>query len=125
MRHRKVHQLSGGQQQRVALRRALAPRPKVLLLDESLSALDYKLRKEMQGELKRLQRETGITFVLVTHDQNEALSMDDRVAVMARGQIVQVAAPPDIYHNPASRFVAGFVGTCNFVPAHVIGLDEK
>jgi spermidine/putrescine transport system ATP-binding protein len=118
-------QLSGGQQQRVALARALVNRPRVLLLDESLSALDYKLRREMQGELKSLQRETGITFILVTHDQNEALSMADRVAVMDRGQIVQVATPPQIYLNPANRFVAGFVGTCNFVPAHILGLDEK
>jgi spermidine/putrescine transport system ATP-binding protein len=118
-------QLSGGQQQRVALARALVNRPQLLLLDESLSALDYKLRKEMQGELKRLQRETGITFILVTHDQDEALSMADRVAVMEKGQIAQVATPPEIYHNPVSRFVAGFVGICNFVPARVLGLDES
>jgi spermidine/putrescine transport system ATP-binding protein len=118
-------QLSGGQQQRVALARALVNRPKVLLLDESLSALDYKLRKEMQGELKRLQRETGIAFILVTHDQDEALSMADRVAVLDGGQIAQVAAPAELYHHPASRFVAGFVGICNFVSAHVLGLEEK
>jgi spermidine/putrescine transport system ATP-binding protein len=118
-------QLSGGQQQRVALARALVNRPQLLLLDESLSALDYKLRKEMQAELKRLQRETGITFILVTHDQDEALSMADRVAVMEKGQIAQVAAPYDIYNNPASRFVAGFVGICNFVPARVLGLEEN
>jgi len=117
-------QLSGGQQQRVALARALVNRPKLLLLDESLSALDYKLRREMQGELKRLQRETGITFILVTHDQDEALSMADRVAVMDKGKIVQVATPPEIYHQPASRYVAGFVGLCNFVLASTLGLNE-
>jgi spermidine/putrescine transport system ATP-binding protein len=117
-------QLSGGQQQRVALARALVNRPKLLLLDESLSALDYKLRREMQGELKRLQRETGITFILVTHDQDEALSMADRVAVMDKGKIAQVAPPPEIYRKPASRYVAGFVGLCNFVPAAAFGFQE-
>ncbi|HTK85227.1 MAG TPA: ABC transporter ATP-binding protein [Patescibacteria group bacterium] len=117
-------QLSGGQQQRVALARALVNRPKLVLLDESLSALDYKLRREMQGELKRLQRETGITFILVTHDQDEALSMADRVAVMDKGKIAQVATPPEIYHRPASRYVAGFVGLCNFVPATALGISE-
>ncbi len=117
-------QLSGGQQQRVALARALVNRPKLLLLDESLSALDYKLRREMQGELKRLQRETGITFILVTHDQDEALSMADRVAVMDKGKIAQVAMPSEIYRKPATRYVAGFVGLCNFVPASALGISE-
>ncbi len=93
LRNRRVSQISGGQQQRVALARALAPRPKVLLLDESLSALDLKLRKEMQIELKRLQHETGITFVFVTHDQEEALTMSDRLAVMDRGRILQIGSP--------------------------------
>jgi spermidine/putrescine transport system ATP-binding protein len=105
---RRPHQLSGGQQQRVALARALAPSPKVLLLDESLSALDLKLRKEMQVELKRLQRETGITFVFVTHDQEEALTMSDRIAVMSAGKLQQVGSPEDIYDRPANRFRGGF-----------------
>ena len=107
-------QLSGGQQQRVALARALAPKPSVLLLDEPLSALDLKLRKEMQGELKRLQAETGIAFVLVTHDQEEALAMSDRIAVMRDGNILQVGRPRDIYDNPANVFVADFIGESNF-----------
>ena len=105
---RQTSQLSGGQQQRVALARALAPQPKVLLLDEPLSALDYKLRKEMQIELKRLQTETGITFVFVTHDQEEALTMSDRIAVMSSGNILQVGGPREIYDTPANRFVAEF-----------------
>jgi spermidine/putrescine transport system ATP-binding protein len=117
MATRKSSQLSGGQQQRVALARALAPAPKVLLLDESLSALDQKLRKEMQGELKRLQRETGITFVFVTHDQEEALTMSDRIAVMNAGKILQIGTPQDIYMRPANRFVASFIGETNFLPA--------
>jgi spermidine/putrescine transport system ATP-binding protein len=117
MATRKSSQLSGGQQQRVALARALAPAPKVLLLDESLSALDQKLRKEMQGELKRLQRETGITFVFVTHDQEEALTMSDRIAVMSAGKILQIGTPQDIYMRPANRFVASFIGETNFLPA--------
>ncbi len=116
MAGRKSSQLSGGQQQRVALARALAPAPKVLLLDESLSALDQKLRKEMQGELKRLQRETGITFVFVTHDQEEALTMSDRIAVMNAGKILQIGTPQDIYMRPANRFVASFIGETNFLP---------
>ena len=107
---RRPAQLSGGQQQRVALARALAPGPKVLLLDEPLSALDLKLRREMQRELKRLQHETGITFVFVTHDQEEALTMSDRIAVMSAGRILQVGTPRDIYDAPADRFVAGFIG---------------
>jgi spermidine/putrescine transport system ATP-binding protein len=121
---RRPAQLSGGQQQRVALARALAPRPKVLLLDEPLSALDLKLRKEMQGELKRLQRETGITFVLVTHDQEEALAMSDRIAVMRDGLVLQVGTPQAIYDNPNSRFVADFIGEANLVPGHVLGRSE-
>jgi spermidine/putrescine transport system ATP-binding protein len=119
---RKPAQLSGGQQQRVALARALVNRPRILLLDESLSALDYKLRKEMQVELKRLQRETGITFIFVTHDQDEALSMSDRIAVMDKGQVIQLGAPQEIYTRPATRFVADFIGHCNFVPPETLGL---
>ncbi|WP_435260013.1 ABC transporter ATP-binding protein [Thioclava sp. FR2] len=114
---RKTAQLSGGQQQRVALARALAPQPKVLLLDEPLSALDLKLRKEMQSELKRLQKETGITFVFVTHDQEEALTMSDRVGVMSAGQLQQVASPREIYTAPVNRFVADFIGETNFLSA--------
>ncbi|MEX2520539.1 MAG: ABC transporter ATP-binding protein [Paracoccaceae bacterium] len=121
MAGRRVAQLSGGQQQRVALARALAPRPKVLLLDEPLSALDLKLRKEMQSELKRLQRETGITFVFVTHDQEEALTMSDRIAVMEGGRVHQVGAPRDIYNHPVNRFVADFIGETNFIGGHVAG----
>ena len=113
---RKPAQLSGGQQQRVALARALAPAPEVLLLDEPLSALDLKLRKEMQSELKRLQRETGISFVLVTHDQEEALAMSDRLAVMNSGRVLQTGTPEDVYARPASRFVADFIGQANLVP---------
>ena len=113
---RRTAQLSGGQQQRVALARALAPQPKVLLLDEPLSALDLKLRKEMQVELKRLQKETGITFVFVTHDQEEALTMSDRIGVMSAGKLQQVGAPRDIYTTPVNRFVASFIGETNFLP---------
>jgi spermidine/putrescine transport system ATP-binding protein len=112
---RKVAQLSGGQQQRVALARALAPQPKVLLLDEPLSALDLQLRKEMQIELKRLQTETGITFVFVTHDQEEALTMSDRIAVMSAGKVQQVGTAKDIYIHPKNRFVASFIGETNFL----------
>ncbi|MBL0372186.1 ABC transporter ATP-binding protein [Rhizobium sp. KVB221] len=121
---RATSQLSGGQQQRVALARALAPSPKVLLLDEPLSALDYKLRKEMQIELKRLQAETGITFVFVTHDQEEALTMSDRIAVMSSGKILQVGAPRDIYDRPADRFVADFIGETNFLKGKITALNE-
>ena len=116
---RRPAQLSGGQQQRVALARALANRPKVLLLDEPLSALDLKLRKEMQIELKRIQLETGITFVFVTHDQEEALTMSDRVAVMNFGKILQIGTPTEIYEHPTSRFVADFIGETNLVEASV------
>jgi len=110
-------ELSGGQQQRVALARALAGRPRVLLLDEPLSALDLKLRREMQIELKRLQHETGITFVFVTHDQEEALTMSDRIAVMSSGRILQIGSPTEIYEQPTSRFVADFIGETNFLAA--------
>jgi putative spermidine/putrescine transport system ATP-binding protein len=110
---RRPTQLSGGQRQRVALARALVNRPKVLLLDEPLGALDLKLRREMQLELKRIQRDVGITFVFVTHDQEEALSMSDRVAVFNHGRVEQVATPVELYESPASSFVAGFVGTSN------------
>ncbi len=119
MADRQTGQISGGQQQRVALARALAPKPKVLLLDEPLSALDFKLRKDMQIELKRLQTETGITFVFVTHDQEEALTMSDRVAVMKAGSIRQIGSPRDIYDRPAERFVADFIGDTNFIPVEV------
>lgn len=112
---RRPSEISGGQQQRVALARALAPRPRVLLLDEPLSALDLKLRKEMQSELKRLQTETGITFVFVTHDQEEALTMSDRIAVMSAGRILQLGAPTEIYNAPVNRFVADFIGETNFL----------
>jgi spermidine/putrescine transport system ATP-binding protein len=119
---RRPAQLSGGQQQRVALARALAPAPRLLLLDEPLSALDLKLRRGMQAELKRLQRETGITFVLVTHDQGEALSMSDRIAVMNAGRVLQVGQPEDIYDRPVNRFVADFIGEANILPAALFGL---
>lgn len=119
--NRKPAQLSGGQQQRVALARALAPRPQVLLLDEPLSALDLKLRKEMQFELKRLQRETGITFILVTHDQEEALAMSDRIAVMNTGRVQQIGTPEDIYDHPTNRFVADFIGEANLIPGATLG----
>lgn len=119
LRDRRISEMSGGQQQRVALARALAPHPKVLLLDEPLSALDLKLRKEMQVELKRIQSETGITFVFVTHDQDEALSMSDRIAVMNGGQILQIGTPREIYQGPKERFVAAFIGESNFLKATV------
>jgi len=112
---RRPHQLSGGQRQRVALARALVNRPKVLLLDEPLGALDLKLRREMQVELKQIQRDVGITFVFVTHDQEEALTMSDRVAVFNEGRIEQLATPHELYENPSSTFVAGFVGTSNLI----------
>ena len=121
---RRPAQLSGGQQQRVALARALVNLPKVLLLDEPLGALDLKLRKGLQIELKRIQREVGITFVYVTHDQEEALTMSDRIAVMNRGRVEQVADPEDVYERPATTFVAGFIGVSNLMPAVVAGSDE-
>ena len=117
---RRPGELSGGQQQRVALARALAPAPKLLLLDEPLSALDLKLRRGMQIELKRIQRETGITFLLVTHDQEEALSMSDRVAVMDHGRVMQVGQPGEIHAKPRSRFVADFMGA-NVLPGSLAG----
>ncbi len=123
LRGRRTSQLSGGQQQRVALARALAPQPRVLLLDEPLSALDLKLRKEMQGELKRLQLETGITFIFVTHDQEEALTMSDRIAVMSGGRILQVGTPREIYDSPRDRFVADFIGEANFLAGEIAGID--
>src|SRR5512139_2870680 len=112
---RKPKQLSGGQQQRVALARALVNRPEVLLLDEPLGALDLKLRKEMQLELKTLQREVGITFIYVTHDQEEALTMSDRIAVMSKGVALQIGKPDEIYERPADKFVADFIGETNFL----------
>lgn len=121
---RRPGQLSGGQQQRVALARALAPHPKVLLLDEPLSALDLKLRQAMREELKRIQAKTGITFIFVTHDQEEALTMSDRIAVLAEGQVQQVGRPSDIYEQPNNRFVADFIGETNFLPAQVDTLAD-
>ncbi len=115
MEHRRPSQLSGGQQQRVALARALVNHPKVLLLDEPLGALDLKLRQEMQVELKALQREVGITFVFVTHDQEEALAMSDRVGVMSEGRLLQVGTPTEVYEHPANRFVADFIGRTNLL----------
>ena len=112
---RRPNQLSGGQRQRVALARAVINEPEVLLLDEPLGALDLKLRQEMQLELKRIQKEVGITFVYVTHDQEEALTMSDRVAVVANGQIEQVGPPVDLYERPATEFVAGFIGISNLL----------
>src|SRR4051795_6086004 len=114
---RRPHQLSGGQRQRVALARALVTRPKVLLLDEPLGALDLKLREQMQVELKSIQRDVGITFLFVTHDQDEALTLCDRLAVFNAGRIEQVGPPGEVYEHPASRFVAGFVGSSNVIPA--------
>jgi spermidine/putrescine transport system ATP-binding protein len=116
---RKPAQLSGGQQQRVALARALANYPSALLLDEPLGALDLKLRQAMQIELKRIQREVGITFIYVTHDQEEALTMSDRIAVMNEGRVEQIGTPQEIYHSPTSVFVANFIGVANLIPAIV------
>jgi spermidine/putrescine transport system ATP-binding protein len=121
---RRPAQLSGGQQQRVALARALVNLPKVLLLDEPLGALDLKLRKGLQIELKRIQREVGITFVYVTHDQEEALTMSDRIAVMDRGRVEQVGSPEDVYDRPSTTFVAGFIGVSNLMPARVVNAGE-
>jgi spermidine/putrescine transport system ATP-binding protein len=115
--NRKPGQISGGQAQRVALARALINRPSVLLLDEPLGALDLKLRKQMQLELKRIQREVGITFIYVTHDQEEAMTMSDRIAVMNKGRYEQLAEPETLYEHPATRFVAGFLGVSNLLPA--------
>jgi putative spermidine/putrescine transport system ATP-binding protein len=116
---RKPAQLSGGQRQRVALARSLVNRPRVLLLDEPLGALDLKLREEMQIELKAIQQQVGITFIYVTHDQEEALTMSDRLAVFNEGRIEQIGAPAEVYERPATRFVAGFVGTSNLLTGAV------
>jgi spermidine/putrescine transport system ATP-binding protein len=116
---RRPDQLSGGQRQRVALARALVNLPSALLLDEPLSALDLKLRQAMQLELKRIQREVGIAFIFVTHDQEEALTMSDRLAVMSAGRVEQVGTPEAIYHSPATVFVAGFIGEANLLSVHV------
>jgi spermidine/putrescine transport system ATP-binding protein len=121
MEMRRAKQLSGGQQQRIALARALVNKPEVLLLDEPLGALDLKLRKEMQLELKTLQREVGITFIYVTHDQEEALTMSDRIAVMNKGVALQIGKPEEIYERPADKFVADFIGETNFLDGVVKG----
>ena len=122
---RKPSQLSGGQQQRVALARALINNPQVLLLDEPLGALDLKLRKQMQVELKRIQSEIGITFIFVTHDQEEAMTMSDRIAVMRHGKIEQLGAPEELYEHPRTDFVAGFLGVSNLLDADVDGGDDR
>lgn len=121
MEMRRAKQLSGGQQQRIALARALVNKPEVLLLDEPLGALDLKLRKEMQLELKNLQREVGITFIYVTHDQEEALTMSDRIAVMRKGKALQIGLPEEIYERPADKYVADFIGETNFLDGVVKG----
>ncbi len=118
--HRRIWELSGGQQQRVALARALINHPTVLLLDEPLAALDRKLRREMQMELQTLQREVGITFVLVTHDQEEALSMSDTISIMREGRIVQTGSPRELYDAPVNRYVADFIGQSNFFAGHIL-----
>lgn len=125
MGKRHPKQLSGGQQQRIALARALVKRPAVLLLDEPLGALDLKLRKEMQLELKALQKEVGITFIYVTHDQEEALTMSDRIAVMSLGHVMQCAAPIEIYERPNCRFVADFIGESNFLTGQVKSIEQE
>ncbi len=124
LENRYPRQLSGGQQQRVALARALVNRPAVLLLDEPLGALDLKLRKEMQLELKTLQQQVGITFIYVTHDQEEAMTMSDRIAVMNQGRVLQIGTPVEIYEHPATRFVADFIGETNFLEGRVADLAE-
>ena len=122
---RRPHQLSGGQQQRVALARALVNNPQVLLLDEPLGALDLKLRKQMQLELKRIQTEIGITFIFVTNDQEEAMTMSDRIAVMRHGRIEQLGAPSDLYEQPRTEFVAGFLGVSNLLDGEVVGRTDS
>jgi spermidine/putrescine transport system ATP-binding protein len=122
---RRPTQLSGGQQQRVALARALVNNPQVLLLDEPLGALDLKLRKQMQIELKRIQSEIGITFIFVTHDQEEAMTMSDRIAVMRQGRIEQLGAPEELYERPATEFVAGFLGVSNLLDGEVARRDDR
>jgi spermidine/putrescine transport system ATP-binding protein len=119
---RYTHQLSGGQRQRVALARAVVPRPRVLLLDEPLSALDAKLRRDMQVELRRLQRKVGVTTILVTHDQEEALAMSDRIAVMNAGRVEQLGTGEEVYHRPQTAFVAGFLGESNLLPVRVVAI---
>ncbi|MGQ0564458.1 MAG: ABC transporter ATP-binding protein [Gemmobacter sp.] len=120
---RKPHQISGGQRQRVALARALARQPKLLLLDEPLAALDKKLREQTQFELMSIQERTGVTFIVVTHDQEEAMTLASRIAVMDKGQVMQVGTPTDIYEYPASRFVAGFIGSITFLAGRVAAVD--
>jgi spermidine/putrescine transport system ATP-binding protein len=122
---RRITQLSGGQQQRVALARALVNRPSVLLLDEPLGALDLKLRKQMQLELKRIQADVGITFIYVTHDQEEAMTMSNRIGVMNAGKLEQVGAPQDVYELPATEFVAGFLGASNLLEGEIEGVDGR
>ncbi len=121
---KRVDALSGGQRQRVAIARALAVEPRVLLLDEPLSALDLKLRQHMRNELRAIQRRTGLTFIYITHDQGEALTMSDRIAVMHRGRIEQVGAAREVYDHPATAFVAGFVGETNALPGRVIAASD-
>jgi putative spermidine/putrescine transport system ATP-binding protein len=121
---RKPSQLSGGQRQRVALARALVNRPRVLLLDEPLGALDLKLRQQLQVELKLIQKEVGITFIYVTHDQDEALSMSDRIAVMDSGRVIQIGSPHDVYDQPTSDFVAGFVGVSNLLELPIESVEN-
>ena len=123
-RGRRPTQLSGGQQQRVALARALSYDPRILLMDEPLAALDKKLKEGMQAEIRRIHRETGVTVLYVTHDQEEALRLSDRIAVFNGGRIEQASSGADLYENPASRFVAGFIGNCNFLPVTVSALHE-
>ena len=122
---RRIWEMSGGQQQRVALARAIINEPKILLLDEPMAALDKKLRHDMQIELKSLQRELGITFVLVTHDQEEALSMSDRVCIMHQGRIAQIGTPEELYDQPQNRYVADFIGRSNFIAARAMGRDGE
>lgn len=122
--HRKPHQISGGQRQRVALARALARQPKLLLLDEPLAALDKKLREHTQFELMSIQERTGVTFIVVTHDQEEAMTLSDRIAVMDRGEVKQVGSPTEVYEFPASKFVAGFIGSVNSFEATVNGREN-
>ncbi len=122
--HRKPHQISGGQRQRVALARALARQPKLLLLDEPLAALDKKLREHTQFELMSIQERTGVTFIVVTHDQEEAMTLSDRIAVMDKGEVKQIGSPTEIYEFPASKFVAGFIGSVNSFDAAVIAREN-
>lgn len=122
--HRKPHQISGGQRQRVALARALARQPKLLLLDEPLAALDKKLREHTQFELMSIQERTGVTFIVVTHDQEEAMTLSSRMAVMDKGEVKQVGSPNEIYEFPASKFVAGFIGSVNSFEATIVALEE-